>query len=92
MTLVEFLTARLDEDEAKAHRARVEGEQWPSARVLADVDAKRRIVDSYRWQIDNADRPFASERIGEARIAEHHVKLLALSYADNPDFREEWKV
>ena len=70
MDLVEFLTARLDEEQAAAEEAlrrttttrrMVRGQwvedtvqppewrrsAWPPARVLAEVDAKRRILASY---------------------------------------------
>jgi hypothetical protein len=56
------------------------------ARVLADVEAKRRIVkalgdydDGYVW---------AS---GEGSRAEDALLALASVYADHPDFREEWR-
>lgn len=41
------------------------------ARVLAECEAKRRIVDESR-----------------SRLA---MRLVALPYADHPDYREEWK-
>lgn len=52
------------------------------ARVLREVEAKRRIVDDFtHWQPH--DPGFDA--------LEPVVRLLALPYADHEDFREEWK-
>jgi hypothetical protein len=71
--------------------------------LLADCDAKRRIVDDYRWYTepdeygpprwsDNspADQEYelAGGRFVGLRTA---VRLLALPYADHPGYREEWR-
>lgn len=56
------------------------------ARVLAECEAKRRIVaalgdwdDGYVWSSSTGSR------------AEDALRALALPYADHPDFREEWR-
>jgi hypothetical protein len=110
-TLVEFLTARLDEDEAVAreipkpyvsgnwivedtfyegmilvdrHGVAEENEttrhmtRWSPARVLADVKAKRAIVEDFVAMWFDADLHPA-------------VKRLAAVYSDHPDYRREWK-
>jgi hypothetical protein len=94
--LVAWLRRQLDEDELAwemvAARDVVEmlhGEPL-APRVLADIKAKRAILDSYQWYIDNADRPFAYERAGEMQLAERHVRLLAQPFAGRPGWREEW--
>lgn len=93
--LIEFLRARLDEDERVARWAgggiwhdvtAVRESAWlvecnredathilrhDPARVRADVDAKRRILDQ--------DPPRET------------LALLALPYADHPDYRSEWR-
>ncbi|MBP2583380.1 hypothetical protein J3A78_003858 [Streptomyces sp. PvR006] len=51
------------------------------ARVLAEVNAKRRIVTAYE-NYDN-DAP-------ELDVPESVLRLLALPYADHPDYRPEW--
>lgn len=48
-------------------------------RVLAEVDAKRRVVDEGDTSYDGAD---------EYRRV---LALLALPYASHPDYREEWR-
>jgi hypothetical protein len=53
------------------------------ARVLAEVDAKRRIIAE-------CERTLAYEDHGHA-VAEFVLQGLALPYADHPDFREEWR-
>ena len=134
MTLVEFLAARLDEDEARAHAmldavwpaevwvqprtdtgdapqgcvsVRHDGPKaylriWDGGEVehgwtvpasaapvwsaevaraeLAEVDAKRRIVDE--WRRGDSD---------EMRETAWLPRLLALPYADHADYREEWR-
>ena len=71
-------------------------------RVLAEVDAKRRIIDEHQL------RPAAEQISGRpaygCEICHDHpeygiapegecetLKLLALPYADQPDYRPEWR-
>lgn len=111
MTLVEFLEARLAEDEAAARDASGGGEEsgWHEteefgvqadvrhgraeypivgftpasahiarhdpARVLREVDAKRRILAEFR----------------AFEMSEGTVRALASVYADHPDYRKEWR-
>jgi hypothetical protein len=51
------------------------------ARVLREIDAKRRIVDRYEWLREHGDTG------GTAWV----LPLLALPYADRPGYREEWR-
>lgn len=52
------------------------------ARVLADCEAKRRIIDLLRQRTGEPDDH------GQLRAA---LGLLALPYADHPDYRQEWR-
>lgn len=114
--LVQFLRARLDEDEQTAHAA---GGTWwappdlpgqvhdsggvnieaklPSfavhiarhdpARVLAEVDAKRQIVDSYERAMANRRAHPDDLASAGAFLALHGaVKLLVLPYTDHPEW------
>ena len=74
---VEAITEIAEEHAEKVHRR---------ARVLAECEAKRRIVemqwhhlgvDDYAWGMEEAKRQILAE--------------LALPYADHPDYREEWR-
>lgn len=98
--LVAFLRARLDEDERAASGA--DGASWyfdhiddsagpfherfTPARVLRDVEAKRRIMAECRpsgggsWDIELLDA------LGAVVLV-----YLALPYADHEDYREEWR-
>lgn len=120
MNLIDFLLARIGEDEVEA---RVAGDlraykhefpggayledartghriplpfdgrdvaelQWLNhavrhlpGRVLAECEAKRRIVERYAHLHDHGDS-------GDAQWV---LPLLALAYADHPDYREEWR-
>lgn len=130
--LVEFLRARLDEDEQAARAAGdgpwtvrdhtadtvaiydsrrepvVYDEGRPSsdqmehiarhdpARVLAEVDAKRRIIDlyePYHWHGPAAPTsPNPRDHVEDIEACRTCVtnRLLALPYRDHPDYRPEW--
>jgi len=121
MTLVEFLLSRIGDDEQAARSAGVlqSGTSWeyepdptPSpillvapARVLAECEAKRRIIEEYR-EFTKADpddgMPIYAEDVDEDRLWPAYgggmfsglrkaVRLLALPYADHPDYRAEWR-
>jgi len=64
------------------------------ARVLAEVEAKRRIIDDVVPQIDGMEDRIDSEwGAGDPTERESATlfRLLALPYADHPDYREEWR-
>jgi len=63
-------------------------------RVLAEVDAKRRIVDRLDYWETNASRAGVAglsnfERGTRAELLAT-CRLLALPYADHPDYQPEW--
>ena len=89
LTLTDFLLARIAEDEANADCV-----VWDNggmnfepyhARVLAECEAKRRIVKSFA-----AGAPYqrGTDNYATTRMV---TRLLALPYADHPDYRDEWK-
>lgn len=96
-TLTEFLLARIAEDEARANHAKwaMQGEWFTTAddkvdeyvcglspaRVLAECEAKRRIVESY------------AEEYGPDVVRVDHdvLRELASVHAEHPDYREEWR-
>lgn len=61
--------------------------RWDPARVLAEVAAKRRIIEhvvrgrAYYWDTDNTLFPPGLAILG----------ALALPYADRPGYRDEWR-
>lgn len=90
-----------DGDAVAGHIAR-----WDPARVLADVEAKRRIVDRYA----DAERAASEVRDigwtprledrGKVELAGYNAtaialrgaaECLALPHSDHPDYREEWR-
>lgn len=80
MTLTDFLLARIAEDEDAIDLAVEENRYWPyrlPSSARAECEAKRRIVGSC---------------VEESPMEGAHIlRLLALPYADHPDYREEWK-
>jgi hypothetical protein len=64
-------------------------------RLMVECDAKRRIVEAHRWEeIDYEDgSPLCSTDCEDCwqRPPCHTLRLLALPYADHPDYREEWR-
>lgn len=57
---------------------------WSPDRLLADVDAKLRVVDACVRTIEFEDHGHV--------LAEDVLKLLALPFADHKDYREAWRV
>lgn len=54
------------------------------ARVLREVDAKRKVVGGLE-HLARDDNPFVSS------IADDSLRLLALPYADRPGYQESWR-
>lgn len=54
--------------------------RWDPAHVLAECEAKRRIITAASWD----DEPWR-------RTRDYLLELLALPYADHPDFDEAWR-
>lgn len=52
------------------------------ARVLAEVEAKRKILTAY----ENYDR-----EAPELDVPDSVIRFLALPYADHPDYRDTWR-
>jgi hypothetical protein len=63
--------------------------RWDPARVVAEVEAKRRIVD---WS-ESVEAEFTKAGLGERTNGTHMVfaRWLAAPYAEHPDYREEWR-
>ena len=106
MTLVEFLTARLDEDEAAAtrHLDDASGAGWGDypARVLREVAAKRAILaehspTSYPYDDEVGDESCTGCGLGGDEEYRETIntcptlRALASVYSDHPDYREEWR-
>src|SRR4029079_5641215 len=100
--LVDWLLEQIAEDEAEARRwqQNIEDDHydgleridlgWKPDRVLAECEAKRRLVEFARdlYQLDPSDHPL----IRTNRQAMYILRLLALPHADRPGYREEWKL
>jgi hypothetical protein len=122
MTITEFLTARLDEDESIARMAdsvssqpgEAHGEpaaaapllpqqqrhidRWSPARALVDIAAKRTIVETYEELGQVLTKALDSGHVDEAAVTRNlfaglQVAVLAhaMTFADHPDYREEWR-
>lgn len=104
--LVAFLRARLDEDEAAADAAlypppghydkgwQAETLRKLAARVLAEVEAKRRIVDRYEANLDRQTDPEESQLDADIIVGEYEdwtLPAIAWPYADHPDYAPAWR-
>jgi hypothetical protein len=100
MTLTEFLLARIAEDEAVASRGGRHNAPGvfandnygcllvDPARVLAECEAKRRVVKLH--SAESGQHPdFCGHDLRELPCPT--LRLLALVYADHPDYLPEWK-
>ena len=101
LTLTDFLLARIAEDEADARAGLVAEGSW---RVLAECEAKRRIVElhSIREASPSCSQcgGYTATTDGQRGIVHHGyaipwpcptLRALALPYADHPDYREDWR-
>ncbi|MFD7860963.1 DUF6221 family protein [Streptomyces sp. NPDC059783] len=61
------------------------------ARVLREVEAKGRILDSYLPDATGADEQINEEWQAGSTLADDLLCLLALPYADHPDYRDDWR-
>lgn len=79
----------------ETQREQAHTDRWTPTRVLAEIDAKRRIIAIYAsWSI--LAEPGAGFQIekdaGVTLLAMREaLRALALPYADHPDYREEWR-
>lgn len=82
--LAEFLTARLDEDESAARDVWTTQHNDPHQLFVRDQPDARALADV------EAKRRIVREcrRAGFLRV----LRLLAMPYADHPDYDERWRV
>jgi uncharacterized protein DUF6221 len=83
---------RTDRDVAVDHARPAEGAcrrsdaahiaRWHPARVLAECDAKRRIIELQRSDLRDDPQDWEADEV---------LRLLALPYAGHPDYRAEWR-
>jgi hypothetical protein len=102
--LIEFVLARIAEDEAAA--LAVEADVWDQAegrwryrptRVLAECEAKRRIVERWRdltYEVEQAESrgDYDAAPVATAFAYEQVVKVIAAVRADHPDYQEDWRL
>jgi len=91
LSLVEFLLARIAEDEEEIISSAV----WDDARQrrdLAECESKRRIIELHQLEHSRT-----SVHCGECDEGHQYpswpcttLRLLALPYADHPAYRSEW--
>jgi hypothetical protein len=103
LTLAEFLLARIAEDEDRIPIV-VKGGMLKFNRRLAECEAKRRIIELHHaievrdWNPQGYCAECTDSGWVEAVDGAYPVgmpcrtlRLLALPYADHPDYREEWR-
>ncbi len=97
MTLTEFLLARIAEDEAGARQGQRHGgvQAAVCTRVLAECEAKRRIVELHA---DGGRNAWIGDRFVNWCTADkatwpcQTLRLLALPYTDHPGFDPVWRI
>ncbi len=98
--LVEFLLARIKDDEEIGHL--LQRSSLEATRPLLECSAKRRIVSEHEQACgEGADHwpteyKAYCEGCSAAQYAEQQMtvvlRLLAMPYADRPDYRREWRI
>ena len=76
MTIVDFLTARLDEDAAAIPSA------TDPARARLEVTTKRRFINLWTWSSAGTNNAWPQR--------EAELKILASVYAGHPDYQPDW--
>lgn len=91
MTIVEFLLARIAEDEAAIEGGHIDppgpDPQWGLDRMRAECQAKRAIVAE--WSNDARYPDFSG---GYETAIDNVLDCLATVYADHPDYDPAWRV
>ena len=93
MTIIEFLKARIAEDEANAGSWY---ESWKDTmdsmedRILAECAAKRQIIDFFAETLEDSSGRYTSG----ALLAERVLSAMAAVYANHPDYDpdREWRL
>jgi hypothetical protein len=91
VTLTEFLTARMDEDEALGRGWTEHGIGSFGPRVLREVEAKRAIVAAYVDSETCLNRGYTELTRGSQLARLSVCRHLAAVYSDHPDYRDEWR-
>jgi len=94
--VVEFLEARISEDEKRATYVREYGDTgglFSPARVLAECESKRAVIavhESYARAVpESVGIAAIGARCGQEVTADA-LKALAAVYKDHPDYQQEW--
>ena len=85
--LAEFLLARIAEDEQYEQSPHADHNEHTYLRAMAEREAKRRIVELHH----TAGRSGLCDECHSKVWPCPTLRLLALPYADHPDYREEWR-
>jgi hypothetical protein len=100
--LAAFLLARIAEeeqdcatsDEPESWCDRHESAHYDSRRVLAECEAKRRIVEQYEAMQAGVQAAEGTILVGAAKVRlgayEMTLRFLAPVYCDHPNYRAEW--
>lgn len=88
MDIIEFLEARIAEDETEARRALEDlgmAEATADLRAFAECKAKRKII-AHHERID-----WNYEPAGDQDYMEKFLFIIAEVYANHPDYNEDWR-
>ena len=101
MTLTEFLSERIAEDEREVRSfgtpPPMEEGPIPYPRLLVECEAKRRLLDLADTATDYDEDLWSEFGIGRRDMEKHPylgdliLRALALPYAAHPDYLNEWK-
>jgi hypothetical protein len=91
--IIDFLEARIAEDETEARRELEQvaaTEAKADLRAFAECEAKRKII-ALADDVEQMDAQLSAESGGEdLGTADGILKALAAVYASHPDYQQEW--
>lgn len=85
-------TSLIQFDGSRAAANGMHASRHDPARVLREIDAKRRMIDTFtrRYEASKASSTTTATGAHWVMLADT-LRLLALPYADRPGYREEWR-
>ncbi|MFJ9554416.1 DUF6221 family protein [Nocardiopsis sp. NPDC101807] len=91
--LISFLFHRYEDEQERLREVLYSDHECPHANpavMVLDLESKKRILDQVTWVMNDAGESYVTSRF--LAHCETTLKLLAMAYEDDVEFKPEWKV